>query len=132
MDNKPDINNGIFDKDEMDLKLEIRGIRKEIIREFVKNGVPTDNRDIRVLNEVMLAVDSEVTETAKLRNANKAQKSDAALQAAILAKLTARPTTPAPAITSARELLEVEVLPTSLKEGEELHVDDFIDKEEDE
>jgi len=129
MDDNEDMNNGIFEAKEMALKLKIRNIREGIIDKFVEDGIPTDNRDIRMLNEIMVSVDSEVTETAKLRNASSAQKGDEALKLAILERLTATPSGSSPASVEARKLLEVEVLDSSLKEGEDLNVDDFIAKD---
>jgi len=124
-----DINQGIFDAEELELKLEIRNIRKEVIHHFVRDGIPKDNRDIRMLNEIMTAVDQEVTETAKLRSQSMAQKGDEALKLAILEKLSSRPTGIAPVVNNPHDLLEVDVLSSSLKEGEELNVDDFIAKD---
>lgn len=62
-DNK--VNNGVYQHDEREILDKIKFIRVGIMDALTKDGVPTNSRDIRILNEVMSAAESSVhTEVA--------------------------------------------------------------------
>jgi hypothetical protein len=44
-----------------------QNVRESIIKDKIKGGVPTDNRDIRILNETMSGLDEQVTKIATIR-----------------------------------------------------------------
>ena len=56
--NTPDTE--LFLPEEMRILNKTLRIREEVVDELVKDGVPTNSRDIRVLNEVLNAMDANV------------------------------------------------------------------------
>jgi len=68
-------------------------ILNRVVDKMVEGDVPTDNRDIRVLKEVIEAIDNKVTERAKLRlklQENATAESNAEMAAELLKQIASR------------------------------------------
>jgi len=64
---EPDASNSIFTKEELELLALTRSVRVDIIKEMIRGGVPDKVNEIRVLNEMALSLDKNITDSANIR-----------------------------------------------------------------
>lgn len=57
----------LYQRDELELINLSKQVRGDIVKELVKDGVPTSSRDIRVLNEVLNSMDAQINSLAATR-----------------------------------------------------------------
>lgn len=57
----------LYQSDELELINLSKQVRGDIVKELVKDGVPTSSRDIRVLNEVLNSMDAQINSLAATR-----------------------------------------------------------------
>jgi len=123
----------VFNSNEERLLNKSLEIREKIIDEYIKHGVSNDNRDNRVINEILSSMDSLIINKSNQRLKSDSNKSNEAIVQAIAETLMAskkemieRPITTTP-------ILDVNIDTTTIVKGEdkleyeELDLEDFKD-----